>query len=128
MSWEANITISAQGTAGLGAFFVINKTTLGLSGSITKSGSRFSNHAISIINGSFLDTGMAVNNFNTGFAYGHNHYNAETGSRGMHNGSTIQNCISGIGLWNHSYVRLYSVSNSGNTSNTNVNTNGGAFS
>ena len=128
MIWEANITISAQGSAGLGGFFVIRKSTVGLGGAMTKSGTRFANHAISICDGSFLDTGMDVNNFNTGFAYGLNHYNAEAGSRGMHNGSTIQNCVTGILLYNHSYVKSYSVSYSGNTNNTSVNTNGGAFS
>lgn len=128
-TWDANITATSSASAGLGGLVVINdKSQVTMGGTMTKQGTRFNNTGIAVVNGSELRGGVDVNNFRDGIFFGVNHYNAETGARGMLNGVTVSNCTTGIKLWNNSFVRKYSVQYSGNGTNETINsTNGGNF-
>ena len=116
--WDANITASSSASSGLGGLVVLsNYSQVDMYCTVSKSGTRFGNHGIVAANGAELRGSVSVDNFNTGISFGQNHYNAETGGRGMLNGSTISNCSQGIQLYNYSYVRKYSVTYSSNGNN-----------
>ena len=127
MKLESNITLTSTASAGLGGAMVVNNSELYFYGTLSKTGTLFGNTGISIINGSWFTGTFTVNNFATGLFFGTNHYNAETGARGLLNSVTISNCTTGIKLRNFSYPRKYNVTYSGNTTNENIYTNGGAF-
>ena len=127
MKVEMNITLTSSGSAGLGGVMVIDNSEVYYYGTLSKTGTRWNNTGISIINGSYFNGGYTVNNFATGLYWGTNHYNAETGARGLINSCTISNCTYGQQLRNFSYPRKYNVTYSGNTTNENIHTNGGAF-
>jgi hypothetical protein len=128
MYWEAPVTATSSSSNGLGGLITVYNSFVDWHAQVSKQGSRFGNHAFAVIYGSHLVGNVDVDNFARGISFGINHYNAETGARGMLNGSNITNCTTGIELYNHSYVRLYSVSWSGNGTNINVASNGGAVS
>ena len=127
--FDANVTATSSASAGLGGLIVLaGKTVVDMYGTVTKQGTRFNNTGIAVVNGAELRGGVDVNNFRDGIFFGVNHYNAESGARGMLNGVTVSNCTTGIKLWNNSFVRKYSVQYSGNGTNETINsTNGGNF-
>ena len=127
--FDANVTATSSASAGLGGLVVItDKSQVDMYGAVTKQGTKFNNTGIAVVNGAELRGGVDVTNFRDGIYFGVNHYNAETGGRGMLNGVTISNCTTAIKLWNNSFVRKYSVSYSGNGTNETINsTNGGNF-
>ena len=127
--FDANVTATASASAGLGGLIVLDLGTIvDMYGTVTKQGTRFNNTGIAVVNGSELRGGVDIDNFRDGIYFGVNHYNAESGGRGMLNGVTISNCTTGIKLWNNSFVRKYTVQYSGNGTNETIGpTNGGNF-
>jgi len=128
MYWEAPVTATSSSSNGLGGLITVYNSFVDWHAQVSKQGSRFGNHAFAVTYGSHLVGNVDVDNFARGISFGLNHYNAETGARGMLNGSNITNCTTGIQLYNHSYVRIYTISWSGNGTNINVASNGGAVS
>jgi hypothetical protein len=118
VDWRANVTATSSAVAGLGALFAFDSCQrVGFSGNVTKSGTKFANHAISVINGTWFESSADITNFNTALCNGQNHYDAETGGYSMLNGFSAINCTTGINLRNGANNRAYSVSYSGNTTN-----------
>jgi hypothetical protein len=118
VDWRANVTATSSASAGLGGLFVFDRCkTVNFSGNVTKSGTRFGNTCISVVNGTFFESSADITNFNTGLYNGANHYDAETGGYSMLNGFAAINCTNGIVLRNGANNRAYSVSYSGNTTN-----------
>tara|TARA_B100002019_G_scaffold204748_1_gene177601 strand:- start:425 stop:3199 length:2775 start_codon:yes stop_codon:yes gene_type:complete len=118
---DMDIDVASAVQSGLGALVVINNKSI-VEGSryITKAGSQFNNHGVSIVNGSHFSGNWDITNFATGISLGLNHYNAETGGTAMLNGTAISNCARGLRVWNNSFVRKYSVSYSSNSTNEDI--------
>ena len=128
VTWEANITVTSSGSAGLGGLVVLDgKSVIDMYCTVSKSGSLFGNHGVCVVNGAEVRGNLDVNNFYSGITFGYNHYNAETGARGMLNGTNLTNNTFGIRMYNNSFVRLYSVSYSNNGTNQYIASNGGNF-
>jgi hypothetical protein len=117
VDWRANVTVSSSASAGLGGIFVFDRCRVSFHGNITKSGTKFGNIAISVINGSLFESSSDITNFNVGLYNGVNHYNNETGGRSILNGFAVINCTTGIALNNGAVNRAYSVTYSGNITN-----------
>ena len=118
---DMDIDVTSAASSGLGGLVVVrSKSSLSGSRYITKAGSVFGNSAVSVCDDSFVSCNWDITNFTYGFSFGLNHYNAEVGGSGMLNGVAINNCTTGIRVWNNSFVRKYSVSYSGNTTNENI--------
>ena len=125
VSWQADCSLTAQASAGLGGFVTIGENSqIDWSGDIVKSGTRFGNHAITAFDNSMLKiSGCVINNFQNGLTGGNDHYNNEGGARIVTNGLTIQNCVTGLYLRNFSHCRKYSITYSGNTTNELITSN-----
>jgi len=123
MDWD----LQSSASAGLGAIIVCDNSDVYFTGSLTKTGTKWGNTGVSVINGSYWAGTLDVTNFATGYYFGVNHYNAENGARGMLISVTISNCTNGIILRNNSFVRKYQVTYSGNSTNETIQTNGGNF-
>ena len=123
MDWD----LQSSASAGLGAVIVCDNSDVYFTGSLTKTGTKWGNIGVSVINNSYWAGTLDVNNFATGYAFGVNHYNAENGARGMLISVTVSNCTTGIQLRNNSFVRKYQVTYSGNSTNEQTLTNGGNF-
>jgi len=118
VDWRANVTATSSASSGLGGLFVFDRCkTVNFSGNVTKSGTKFGNTCISVVNGTFFESSADITNFDTGLYNGANHYGAETGGYSMLNGFAAINCTNGIVLRNGANNRAYSVSYSGNTTN-----------
>jgi hypothetical protein len=112
-----DVTIASTASSGLGAVIVAYNSYIDGTRSITKTGAQFGQAAVAIVNGSILTGQWNVNNFNTGIRLGINHYGAETGGSAMLNGVSLLNCNKGLDLYNNSFVRKYSVTFTGTTTN-----------
>ena len=118
---DMDIDVTSAVSSGLGGLVVVrSKSSLSGSRYITKAGSQFGNHAVSVCDDSLVGCNWDVTNFATGYAFGLNHYNAEVGGSGMLNGVLISNCNRGIRVWNNSFVRKYNVVYSNNTTNEDI--------
>ena len=118
---DMDIDVTSAASSGLGGLVVVRaKSSLSGSRYITKAGSVFGNSAVSVCDDSFVSCNWDVTNFATGYAFGYNHYNAETNGIGMLNGVTITNCTTGIRLRNNSFVRKYNLTYSGNSTNEDI--------
>ena len=118
---DMDIDVTSAASSGLGGLVVVrSKSSLSGTRYITKAGSVFGNSAVSVCDDSFVSCNWDVTNFATGYAFGYNHYNAETNGIGMLNGVTITNCTTGIRLRNNSFVRKYNIGYSGNSTNEDI--------
>ena len=122
----SSIACNTNSTAGLGGLIIYVHSRGYHNISVTKTGTRFGNHAVVVKDGSFISGSCSVNNFSTGISLGLNHYGAESAGFYVANGGTIQNCINGVSLFYGSHWRQYSQSFSSNT--TNINNASGGFS
>ncbi len=128
ITWQANVTATSSASAGLGGLVILDgKSVIDMYCTVSKLGTRFANHGVCVVNGSEVRGNLDVDNFYSGITFGYNHYNAETGARGMLNGSNLTNNTFGIRMYNNSFVRKYSVSYSGNGTNEYIASNGGNF-
>ena len=118
---DMDIDVTSAASSGLGGLVVVrSKSSLSGTRYITKAGSVFGNSAVSVSDDALVSCNWDVTNFATGYAFGYNHYNAETNGIGMLNGVTISNCTTGIRLRNNSFVRKYSLTYSGNSTNEDI--------
>jgi hypothetical protein len=117
---DMDVSVASGATAGLGGLITISNSFMTGTRSITKAGTQFGNIGVSVINQSFYSGNWDIDNFNTGLAFGLNHYNAETGGMGVMNAPTISNCTIGLRLWGGSFVRKYSVTYTSNTTDEDI--------
>ena len=118
---DMDIDVTSAASSGLGGLVVVrSKSSLSGTRYITKAGTVFGNSAVSVCDDSLVSCNWDVTNFATGYAFGYNHYNAETNGIGMLNGVTISNCTTGIRLRNNSFVRKYNLTYSGNSTNEDI--------
>ena len=119
VDWRAAVSLTSSASAGLGGVFVFDSCArVNWNANLIKSGTRFGNHGISVLNGTwFTANGCTISNFNQGIYNGINHYNAETGGHTMLNGVTLSNCGTGLILANGAVNRAYSITYSSNGTN-----------
>jgi len=106
---QAVITLTSGALAGLGGVIVLYGVTDALlTGSITKTGTRFANTGVSACNNTTLMLQMTIDNFLQGLAIGVNHYGAEGPGMVIANSATIKNCQYGVLIYSGStYVNYY---------------------
>ena len=119
VDWKAPVSLTATAVSGLGAAFVFDGCPrVTWNANLIKSGTKFANNGISVINGTWLEaSGCTISNFATGIANGYNHYSAETGGHTMANSLTLSNNTTGIVLAHGAIHRNYYTIYSGNGTN-----------
>jgi hypothetical protein len=108
---QAAITLTSGALAGLGGVIVLyGVDEVYLSGSLTKTGTRFGNIGISVCNNSVaMIATMTIDNFQYGISIGVNHYGAEAPGSAVLNGVTIRNCQYGVYIAANSTLVNYSI-------------------
>jgi hypothetical protein len=108
---QAVITLTSGALAGLGGVIVLYAVAeVYLTGSLTKSGTRFGNIGISINNNTCaMISTMTIDNFQYGISIGVNHYGAEAPGSAVLNGVTIRNCQYGVYIAANSTLINYSI-------------------
>jgi hypothetical protein len=115
--FQGTIAYDSGATGGLGGALVLDSASMEFYGTITKSGSRIGNNAISVNNDSYLSFGGTINNFNDGINF-YQHYGNSGGGVIYYGGGSITNCTVGVRYSHGCIVGSYSTpSFSGNATN-----------